>query len=198
MNIPAGTGEHSFAEDQSYNHDQPHQNDNTFLFLCYSSTNSSRISNYIALYNSSNFHFTSEETETLCPSYKLTFQHFLHCRTSTHIEIFCGNFSLINLTPCSKVLLEKLIANQEIHRLLRNMKVHYSVHKTPPLVSMPSQMNPVHTFPPNFPTSHSNIILPSTTRSSEWSLPFRFSNQSTVCISHLSHACYMPLPSHNP
>jgi hypothetical protein len=29
-------------------------------------------------------------------------------------------------------------------------------------------------------------------------LPFRFSNQNFVCISHLSHPCYMPCPSHAP
>jgi hypothetical protein len=29
-------------------------------------------------------------------------------------------------------------------------------------------------------------------RSSKWSLPFRFSNQNIICISHISHACYMP------
>jgi len=31
-------------------------------------------------------------------------------------------------------------------------------------------MHPPHTFPPYFPEIHSNIILPSTPRSSEWSL----------------------------
>jgi hypothetical protein len=35
-------------------------------------------------------------------------------------------------------------------------------------------------------------------RSSERSLRFRFSNQNIVCISHLSHACYMLRPSHHP
>jgi hypothetical protein len=34
--------------------------------------------------------------------------------------------------------------------------------------------------------------------SSKWSLPFRLSNQNTVRISHLSHACYMTRPSHTP
>jgi hypothetical protein len=29
-----------------------------------------------------------------------------------------------------------------------------------------------------------------------WSLPFRSSNQSIVCVSHLSHSCYTPRPSH--
>jgi hypothetical protein len=45
--------------------------------------------------------------------------------------------------------------------------------------------------PPN-----SNIILPSTLRSSKWFLPFRFSNHNIVCIYHLSHPCYMSRPSH--
>jgi len=30
------------------------------------------------------------------------------------------------------------------------------------------------------------------------SLPFRFFNQNTACISHLAHVCYMFLPSHPP
>jgi hypothetical protein len=28
-------------------------------------------------------------------------------------------------------------------------------------------------------------------RSSNWSVPFRFSSQNSVCIYHLSHVCYM-------
>jgi hypothetical protein len=44
---------------------------------------------------------------------------------------------------------------------------------------------------------HFNIIIPSTPRSSKWSLPYRFSPTSnSVCISHLSYACYMPHPIH--
>jgi hypothetical protein len=55
-----------------------------------------------------------------------------------------------------------------------------------------SQMHLVHTFPPCFPTIHSDIILPSKPTSSERSLPFRFSDQSFVHISQFSHARYMP------
>jgi len=68
-------------------------------------------------------------------------------------------------------------ASQEIHRLLYNPKIHYCVHESPQLVPILSQMNPVHTFPPYFPKIRSNIILPSTPRSSEWSFPCSFSDK---------------------
>jgi len=45
-----------------------------------------------------------------------------------------------------------------------------------------SQMNPVHNFPPCFPKIHSNIF-PITPSSSEWSLPYRISNQNIACSS---------------
>jgi hypothetical protein len=53
-------------------------------------------------------------------------------------------------------------------------------------------MNPVHKFSPYFPKIHSNIILPYT----PMSFPFKFSYPNIVCISHLTHACYMSRPSH--
>jgi len=80
-------------------------------------------------------------------------------------------------------------ASQEFIRLLWNPKIHYRIHKSPPLVPVLSQMSPVHNFPPYFPKIHSNIILPSTPRSSEWSFPLKIFRPNFVCISHLSHAC---------
>jgi hypothetical protein len=41
--------------------------------------------------------------------------------------------------------------NQEIRRTLWTLKVRYSVQKSLPLVSILSQMHPVHIFPPYFP-----------------------------------------------
>jgi hypothetical protein len=89
-------------------------------------------------------------------------------------------------------------ASQEIPRLLRNLKVHYHVYKSKPMVSILSQTNPVHNFPTYFHNIYSNIIFPSTPTSSEWSLPFRFSELSFVCNSHLYDALYMDCSSHTP
>jgi len=45
---------------------------------------------------------------------------------------------------------------------------------------------------PHIPTLFSsNIIIPYMHRSPEWSLLFMSSNQNSVHISRLSHACYM-------
>jgi hypothetical protein len=64
-----------------------------------------------------------------------------------------------------------------------NPKVHFHVHKNPPLVPVLSQMNSVHSFPHYFPKIHSKIDLSSTPRYSAWCLSCRFSDQNYVCIS---------------
>jgi hypothetical protein len=51
----------------------------------------------------------------------------------------------------------------------------------------------IHSFPHYFPKIHSHIILLTMPRSSTWSLPFKFSDKNFACISHHSHAYYMPI-----
>jgi hypothetical protein len=87
--------------------------------------------------------------------------------------------------------------SQKIPCILWNPKVHYHVCNSLPLVAILSQVNPVHAPPLCFCKIHFNITLPMMPRYSKWSLSLRFSHQSTLCISLLSHR-YLTLHSPYP
>jgi hypothetical protein len=71
-------------------------------------------------------------------------------------------------------------ANQEIHRILWNVKVHYCVHNSPPLDPILNWINPVHTPLPCLHEVHFNIIPSPKPRSSRWTLSYRSSDQNSV------------------
>jgi hypothetical protein len=68
----------------------------------------------------------------------------------------------------------KFADKYEFSRILWNPKIHFPVHKYPPVVPILSQTNPVHAFTSYFLKAHFNIILPSLPKFSKWSLSLTF------------------------
>jgi hypothetical protein len=87
-------------------------------------------------------------------------------------------------------------ATQELPSILWNMKVHYRVHKSPSLVSILSQIDPVHTTPDYL---RSILILSTHLRLRLPSGPFPSGFPTNILYAFLfPHSCYMPCPSHPP
>jgi hypothetical protein len=83
-------------------------------------------------------------------------------------------------------------STQELPSILWNPKVHYHIHKSPPLVPILSQIYPVHTTPPWL---RSILILSTYLRLGLRSGLFP---SGFPPISYIPHSCYMPCPSHPP
>jgi hypothetical protein len=97
--------------------------------------------------------------------------------------------------PCGTALnINKLSATEEIPRILWQPKVHSRFHNSPPLVPILSNIKPVHALQ-FYITIHFNIIPPRRPRYWRRSLSFKFSNQNSVCLSLLLHACHIPRSS---
>jgi hypothetical protein len=90
----------------------------------------------------------------------------------------------------------RLSARQESPRISGNPKVHYGVFKSPPPVTILSQISPVHAPQSRFLKIHLNIKLPSMLGYSKWFFPSVFPNQ-TQYTPLFSPDMLKPRPSHS-
>jgi hypothetical protein len=73
-------------------------------------------------------------------------------------------------------------APHELPSILWNTKVHYRVHKSPPLFPTLSQITQIHTIPFYLSKIRFNIVHPTMFWSSQWSPFLCLSHQYPICI----------------
>jgi hypothetical protein len=119
--------------------------------------------------------------------------------SSLVVCLLCKTHKRNQLTPRSRVLPEKLSVPQLFNRNIRilwNPKIHYRIHKSRYL-SLPKSDRSSSCAKPTSLELHFGISLPTTPRSSNWSLSLKHLHQNPVYALPLLHTCHMPRPSYS-
>jgi hypothetical protein len=97
-----------------------------------------------------------------------------------------------SLSPWWSVSLEELVITQLVmtYLLLWYLNIHYPVHRSPPLYSIPTHLNSVHNMEPYFSNTHFNVRLLYRARFEKRPLPLRFSSRMSV---YFSYPCVLPV-----
>jgi hypothetical protein len=104
-------------------------------------------------------------------------------------------YLLTDVSPCWEVA--SCVATQELPSILWNPKVHYRVHKSPPLVPILNQIDPVHTIP-----SHPIFLWSILILSTQWGLDLPSGILPSGIATNIlwirlrPYSCYMSCPSH--
>ena len=77
--------------------------------------------------------------------------------------------------------------------MLWNTDITYRIHKSPQPILI--QINLFHVFPFHFLKIHFNIIIPSTPRSSKWTISLRFSHQTLYAPLLFPYVLHFPRTS---
>ena len=127
----------------------------------------------------------------------------MHCRkqprcckaNNTCLEMPGGDLTKLQADCTQRSPWEARSTSESRNFPLCNPNVHFRLHKSPPGSQCWATWNQPM---PSHSISLRPILIssPSTPRSSQWSLSFRFHHQNRVCISILLYN--MPCPSHHP
>jgi hypothetical protein len=87
---------------------------------------------------------------------------------------------------------------KKFQHFLWNQNVHYRFHERPPLVPMLTHMKPIHiSYMYSFSKIHFSINLPSTSRSSWWSLQMFLRNSASTVFRNLWDRTPCHVPTHS-
>jgi hypothetical protein len=104
-----------------------------------------------------------------------------------------ANHSLMGLSPSWEAA---NFAYSKKFPILWHPKIHFRVHKSPPLLPILRQIHPIHPIPSYHSKIHFSIVQPRKSWFSQLSLSFRISHQYPICIPFLSHSYYKPCQSY--